>query len=75
MGFVSISESGSTVFGTMFRQGAVEKNVFSFWLNRDTIHNDGGMLFLGGSDPDYYYDDFHYVPLTDKGYWQFRVDG
>lgn len=75
MGFSSISESGTTVLTNMFKQGGIKKNVFSFWFNRNTSSLDGGRLFLGGSDPDYYFDDLFYVPLTDLGYWQFRMDG
>ena len=32
-------------------------------------------MVLGGSDPKYYEGNFTYVPVTEKGYWQFTMDG
>jgi len=35
---------------------------------------EGGELIFGGFDPDYHDDEFMYVNVTRKGYWQFTMD-
>ena len=35
----------------------------------------GGKLFLGGNDPDYYTGNFTYVDITDASFWNFQLDG
>lgn len=76
MAFRRISVDGvETVFNNMAAQGVVKQNVFSFWLDRDPNGKEGGEIFLGGSNPDYYTGDFTYLPVTRQGYWQFAMDG
>jgi len=78
MAYDKISVDGiPTVFTNMCKQHLVEKNVFSFWLDRDTSKSNGGQLFFGGSDPNYYSGDFTYLNVTIQAicYWQFGMDG
>uniref|UniRef100_A0A3Q3G489 Cathepsin D n=1 Tax=Labrus bergylta TaxID=56723 RepID=A0A3Q3G489_9LABR len=63
------------IFDNIMSQKKVEKNVFSFYLNRNPDTEPGGELLLGGTDPKYYSGDFHYVNITRKAYWQIHVDG
>ncbi|KAF5897545.1 cathepsin D [Clarias magur] len=63
------------VFDMIMSQKKVEKNVFSFYLNRNPDTQPGGELLLGGTDPKFYTGDFHYVNITRQAYWQIHMDG
>lgn len=76
MAFSTISVDGVTpVFDNAVAEGLVSPAKFSFWLDRDPTNPNGGELIFGGSDPKYYTGNFSYVPVTRKGYWQFKMDG
>ncbi|XP_038051185.1 cathepsin D-like [Patiria miniata] len=75
MGYPAISVDGVIpVFDTLMAQKSLDKNVFSFYLNRKEGAAVGGELILGSSDPKYYTGQFSYVDVTKQGYWQFKMD-
>ncbi|KAK6139485.1 hypothetical protein DH2020_026770 [Rehmannia glutinosa] len=74
LGFQEISVGDTVpVWYNMVDQGLVDEKVFSFWLNRDTEAEVGGEIVFGGVDPDHYKGNHSYVPVTEKGYWQFEM--
>uniref|UniRef100_A0A7N8WJ73 Cathepsin D n=1 Tax=Mastacembelus armatus TaxID=205130 RepID=A0A7N8WJ73_9TELE len=75
MAYPKISVDGVTpVFDNIMSQKKVEKNIFSFYLNRNPETSPGGELLLGGTDPKYYSGDFNYVNITRQAYWQIHMD-
>jgi len=76
MAFPKISVKGVTpVFQNMVDQGVVDSPVFSFWLNRNPDESLGGLMVLGGSDPEYYEGEFSYVDVVEPDYWRISMDG
>ncbi|XP_009801963.1 cyprosin [Nicotiana tabacum] len=74
LGFQEISVGNATpVWYNMMGQGLVKEPVFSFWINRDATAKEGGELVFGGVDSNHFKGNHTYVPLTQKGYWQFNM--
>lgn len=74
LGFQEISVGGALpVWYNMMNQGLVKEPVFSFWLNRDSKEDEGGEIVFGGVDADHFKGVHTYVPVTQKGYWQFDM--
>jgi phytepsin len=75
LGFQEISvEDVVPVWYNMIEQGLVKEEVFSFWLNRDPNASEGGEIVFGGVDENHFKGEHTYVPVTQKGYWQFQMD-
>ena len=60
-------------FYNLISQHLLDSHVFSFYLARNGTSDDGGVMVLGGNDPRHYTGEFHYVPVSQKGYWQFEM--
>lgn len=74
LGFQEISVGDAVpVWYNMVNQGLVEEQVFSFWLSSDPEAEVGGEIIFGGVDPKHYKGNHSYVPVTEKGYWQFEM--
>ncbi|KAM6218301.1 renin [Rhynchocyon petersi] len=75
MGFPAQAVSGVTpVFDNIVSQGVLKEDVFSVYYSRNS-HLLGGEIVLGGSDPQYYQGNFHYVSLSRSGFWQIKMKG
>ncbi|XP_042976367.1 aspartic proteinase A1-like isoform X1 [Carya illinoinensis] len=75
LGFQEISVGNALpVWYNMVNQGLIKEPVFSFWLNRNIEGEEGGEIVFGGVDSDHYNGEHTYVPVTQKGYWQFDLD-
>nr|XP_019964302.1 PREDICTED: cathepsin D-like [Paralichthys olivaceus] len=76
MGYPSISVDKVTpVFDSAMAAKLLPENIFSFYISRDKTAAVGGELVLGGTDPQYYSGDLHYVNVTRKAFWQIKMDG
>ncbi|XP_078445697.1 aspartic proteinase oryzasin-1-like [Wolffia australiana] len=74
LGFQEISVGNAVpLWYNMVEQGLVKEPVFSFWFNRNADDDEGGELVFGGIDPNHYKGNHTYVPVTQKGYWQFEM--
>ncbi|KAF5760506.1 putative phytepsin [Helianthus annuus] len=74
LGFKEISIGDAVpVWENMVNQHLVKDQVFSFWLNRKSEDGEGGEIVFGGVDPKHFTGEHTYVPVTQKGYWQFDM--
>ncbi|KAK9048806.1 hypothetical protein SSX86_032227 [Deinandra increscens subsp. villosa] len=75
LGFREFSVGNVTpVWDNMVNQGLVKDPLFSIWLNRDAANEEkGGEIVFGGVDPQHYKGNHTFVPITQKGYWQFDL--
>ncbi|KAM1168614.1 hypothetical protein PS1_030619 [Malus domestica] len=74
LGFQEISVGNAVpVWYNMVNQGLLKEPVFSFWFNRNADEEEGGEIVFGGVDPNHYKGEHTYVPVTQKGYWQFDM--
>ncbi|XP_049626623.1 renin [Suncus etruscus] len=75
MGFPAQAVGGVTpVFDHILSQRVLKEDVFSVYYSRNS-HLLGGEIVLGGSDPQYYQGNFHYVSVSRTGSWQINMKG
>ncbi|XP_036129520.1 renin [Molossus molossus] len=78
MGFPAQAVAGVTpVFDHILSQRVLKEDVFSVYYSRNSknSHLLGGEIVLGGSDPQYYQGNFHYVSISKTGSWQIKMKG
>ncbi|KAF3789437.1 Aspartic proteinase A1 [Nymphaea thermarum] len=74
LGFKEISVGNVVpVWYNMIEQGLIDQPVFSFWFNRNAEDDEGGEIVFGGVDSSHFKGEHTYVPVTQKGYWQFDM--
>ncbi|KAK2086337.1 hypothetical protein P7K49_035762 [Saguinus oedipus] len=75
MGFIEQAIGRVTpLFDNIMSQGVLKEDVFSFYYNRNS-QSLGGQIVLGGSDPQHYEGNFHYINLIRTGLWQIPMKG
>ncbi|XP_030255564.1 pepsin A-like [Sparus aurata] len=71
LAYPSISASGATpVFDNMMKQGLVNEDVFSVYLNA----HKGSVVTFGGTDPNHYIAPITWIPLSSQRFWQITMD-
>ncbi|KAG6478138.1 hypothetical protein ZIOFF_061570 [Zingiber officinale] len=75
LGFQEISvDNAAPLWYNIVNQSLVKEPIFSFWFNRDATEGVGGEVVFGGTDRRHYKGEHAYVPITQKGYWQFDME-
>ncbi|NWI40819.1 CATEA protein, partial [Picathartes gymnocephalus] len=75
LGYPSLAVGNALpVFDSIMNQNLVEEPIFSFYLKRGDDTENGGELILGGIDHSLYKGSIHWVPVTEKSYWQIRMN-
>merc|ERR1712130_84056 len=84
LSYPTISVNGATpIYNQLMEEGLVDSGVFAFYIHREGAHQDhhddhiGGEIAWGGVNPERfegnYPDDFHWVDVTRKAYWQIAI--
>ncbi|EOA38871.1 hypothetical protein CARUB_v10011236mg, partial [Capsella rubella] len=63
------------VWYNMVAQDLVQDKVFSIWLKYYNPHDkDGGAIIFGGFDMAHFTGEHTYTPITNKHYWEFKME-
>ncbi|KYN10482.1 Lysosomal aspartic protease, partial [Trachymyrmex cornetzi] len=78
---IRTAEGTIPVLTNMNQQNLLSRPVFSFYLKRHVsfciyVYSSpvDSELIIGGSDPDLYDGELTYVPVTNDGYWHFKIN-
>lgn len=56
-------------------QDLVQQKVFSMWLKYSNEQDEeGGAIVFGGFDNAHFRGEHTYVPVTNEGYWEFKME-
>ncbi|XP_029559789.1 pepsin A [Salmo trutta] len=66
------ASQATPVFDNMMTQHLVNQDMFSVYLTRNSAA--GSMVTFGGVDPNHYYGQIAWIPLSSQMYWQITVD-
>ncbi|XP_048467772.1 cathepsin E-A-like [Rhincodon typus] len=76
LAYPSIATADATpVFDNMMAQGLVNLPLFSVYLSRNPNDGAGSEIIFGGFDTSHFIGELHWIPVTNKGYWQIQLDG
>ncbi|XP_063301199.1 cathepsin E-like [Pelobates fuscus] len=65
--------NATPVFDQIVKENLVSQEIFSFHLVKDADSHYGGELIFGGVDNSLFKGPLHWVPVTEKRYWQIRI--
>uniref|UniRef100_A0A8C6JXI1 Uncharacterized protein n=1 Tax=Melopsittacus undulatus TaxID=13146 RepID=A0A8C6JXI1_MELUD len=75
MAYPSLAVGGTpTVLQGMLEQNQLSEPIFSFYFSRYTNPTHPNALILGGVDPQLFYGDITWAPVTQELYWQVAID-
>ncbi|NXE92803.1 CATE protein, partial [Menura novaehollandiae] len=75
LAYPSLAVDGVTpVFDNMMAQNLVELPIFSVYMSANPESSVGGELLFGGFDTSRFTGTLNWVPVTQQGYWQIKLD-
>uniref|UniRef100_A0A3B3Q4Q1 Renin n=1 Tax=Paramormyrops kingsleyae TaxID=1676925 RepID=A0A3B3Q4Q1_9TELE len=61
-----------TIVDTMIKEGLLEEPVFAFYLSQNS--EKGSEVIFGGTDPNHYTGEIHWVPVEENSHWKLVID-
>lgn len=60
-------------FDRLMKTGSLDHNLFAFWMSNHP-GSSGGLISVGGTDSRLHHEDFKWLDITDKMYWQVEME-